>query len=447
MNGIRSAFGFTFVIVAWMLVSLLRADDPPISKSDGTTDPRVDWLKKNAIALKSIDPEDEDFSDLEPLAKAIGEARIVQLGEQSHGDGATFHAKTRLIKYLHEKLHFDVLAFESGLYDCRKAWQLLQEGKMSAYEAAQHGIFGIWTESEQVRPLIDYLGRAAKGKKPLEICGFDCQFTGRAARDDLPDELRGAIDRLPEGSLDSSISEKTLAVVQKLLEPENKTTVDDVDALKACARAFDAAEPNDKLPSDELAFWRQYLSSIVAWADSRREGTMPLPKYTNARDVQMAENLVWLARGPYAGRKIIVWAASFHLMRNPSKVYPSGFSAVFGSQYRDTITMGHDVWKALGKETYTLAFTAAEGEAKLPWFAKANRLEPPEDGSLEDLLLKAGCTNAVIDFRGLGEDGKWLKKSIAARPLGHQYMKSDWTGVFDGIVFTKTMFGSERRAR
>ena len=58
-----------------------------------------------------------------------------------------------------------------------------------------------------------------------------------------------------------------------------------------------------------------------------------------------------------------------------------------------------------------------------------------------------GCTNAVIDFRGLGEDGKWLKKSLAARPLGHQYMKSDWTEVFDGIVFTKTMFGSERRAR
>jgi erythromycin esterase len=430
-----------------MLVSPLLADDPPDSTATGKADERIDWLKKNAIALRSIDPEDEDFSDLEPLAKAIGDARIVQLGEQSHGDGATFHAKTRLIKYLHEKLHFDVLAFESGLYDCRKAWQLMHEGKMPSYEAAQKGIFGIWTESEQVRPLIDYLGRTATGKTPLEICGFDCQFTGRAARDDLPDELGHAIDQLPAGSLDSSAKDKTLDVVQKLLEPENRTTVEDVDALKACARAFDAAEPNERLSSDELAFWRQYLSSMVAWTDSRREGTMPLPQNTNARDVQMAKNLFWLARGPYAGRKIIVWAASFHLMRNPSKVHPSGFSAVFGSQYRDTITMGHNVWKALGKEAYTLAFTAAEGEAKLPWFAKANRLGLPEDGSLEDLLLKAGFTNAVIDFRSLGEDAKWLKKGIAARPLGHQYMKSDWTEVFDGIVFTKTMFGSERRAR
>ena len=63
-------------------------------------DIRVVWLNQNAIPLRSIDPNDKDFSDLEPLVKAIGNARIVQLGEQTHGDGATFLAKTRLIKFL-----------------------------------------------------------------------------------------------------------------------------------------------------------------------------------------------------------------------------------------------------------------------------------------------------------------------------------------------------------
>src|SRR5262245_10969627 len=114
---------------------------------------RVAWLKKHVAPLRSIDPGDEDFSDLESIRKAIGEARIVYLSEPSHGDGSSFHARTRLIKFLHQKCDFDVLAFESGLYDCRKAWELLREGKMTPREAVSQGVFGIWTGSEQVQPL------------------------------------------------------------------------------------------------------------------------------------------------------------------------------------------------------------------------------------------------------------------------------------------------------
>jgi hypothetical protein len=104
----------------WLLYVLLTALAalPPAAARD---DPRITWLKNHAITLHSIDPADEDFADLEPLRWAIGDARIVQLGEQSHQDGATFHAKARLIKFLHQKMGFDVLAVESGLYDCRKA--------------------------------------------------------------------------------------------------------------------------------------------------------------------------------------------------------------------------------------------------------------------------------------------------------------------------------------
>ncbi|MGH9894114.1 MAG: erythromycin esterase family protein, partial [bacterium] len=68
------------------------------------------------MTVRSIDPADEDFKDLEPLIKAIGSARVVQLGEPSHGAGSSFAAKARLIKFLHRRMGFDVVAWESGLY-------------------------------------------------------------------------------------------------------------------------------------------------------------------------------------------------------------------------------------------------------------------------------------------------------------------------------------------
>ena len=80
-------------VVAACLTSIHAQDRPS----------RIAGLKKDAVAIRSIDPSiaDDDFADLKPLMTAIGEARIVVLGEESHGDGATFLAKGRLIKFLH----------------------------------------------------------------------------------------------------------------------------------------------------------------------------------------------------------------------------------------------------------------------------------------------------------------------------------------------------------
>ena len=55
------------VLLSAIAVSLV-ADDAADREA------RIAWLNQHAIALRSIDPADEDFADLEPLRKAIGEA-------------------------------------------------------------------------------------------------------------------------------------------------------------------------------------------------------------------------------------------------------------------------------------------------------------------------------------------------------------------------------------
>ena len=72
------------------------------------------YVAENTVQVKTIEPDATDYTDLASVGNAIGNAGIVMLGEQDHGDGATFLAKTRLIRYLHEKKGFNVIAFESG---------------------------------------------------------------------------------------------------------------------------------------------------------------------------------------------------------------------------------------------------------------------------------------------------------------------------------------------
>ena len=47
------------------------------------------YVNNNTATIASIDPEAAEFEDLTPIGNAIGDARIVMLGEQDHGDAPT----------------------------------------------------------------------------------------------------------------------------------------------------------------------------------------------------------------------------------------------------------------------------------------------------------------------------------------------------------------------
>ena len=186
------------------------------------------------------------------------------------------------------------------------------------------------------------------------------------------------------------------------------------------------------------------LTEVEAASKSEERGD---GKSISLRDIQMGHNLVWLANEAYPQRKIIVWAAAFHLMRNQSQVAmvtePGKTPAERKTtrQYESIQTMGNEAWKDIEKNTYSIFFTAAEGEFRTLSMRQPMQLQPVVAGSLEDLLVQAGCQNAFFDMKGRGKDGQWLEDRLVARFLGNRDSEADWTKVCDGVIFTRKQFG------
>jgi erythromycin esterase-like protein len=100
-----------------------------------------DLIRQQSREIRTIVTSDTDYTDLQSLASSIGNARIVILGEMDNGDGETLKAKTRLVKYLHQKLGFTVLAFESDFNGVNWIWETRKNG-YAALQAVTH----IWTD-------------------------------------------------------------------------------------------------------------------------------------------------------------------------------------------------------------------------------------------------------------------------------------------------------------
>jgi erythromycin esterase-like protein len=110
------------------------------------------WIEQDAVKVSAGPEKSWSARESERLLAAIGDARIVMLGEPSHGAGAAFAAKVRLVRLLHERRGFDVLAWESGLIDLERTEAGLR-GDLDPVDAARRGIFAIWSASAECQPL------------------------------------------------------------------------------------------------------------------------------------------------------------------------------------------------------------------------------------------------------------------------------------------------------
>jgi erythromycin esterase len=443
----RATLKVSTALLATMLLPALSAHGQASSeRATVMTDDsaRVEWLRQHAATIRTVDPDDEDFTDLAAFGRAIGNARVVFLGEPSHGTGNLFSAQARIAKYLHQHHGFDVLVFESGIYDAAKTWQSILAGD-SAHAAFRIGIPPVWSEPAEVRPIMDYVAASAGTDRPLEIAGYDPQLTQSASYRYLADDLRGWLESigLAEQFAGDSILWSGLRTIHHIsaraasfselqqARPDSAAIAPLLVRLHVLREA--AASRSD---DDRSRYWLQVLESagvyarMVAMVKADPENWVP---FWNLRDEQGGRNLVWLADERYAGRRLIVWLATIHAARNIEDVQSDDFD------YTHMVPTGHHVWQALGREMYTLGMVALEGESGgggTTWPIVADQRPEFE---LEEMLGAAGFDSAFLDFRNIPAGGEWLRSPLVSRPFGNGAMLSpSWPNVLDGLLFVRT---------
>ena len=150
----------------------------------------LDWLRANAIPLETCEAG-HGFTDLEPLAALVGDARIVSLGECTHGTREVFQMKHRLVEYLASRRGFTIFSIEANMPEAYRLNEYVLEGKGDPKQLIAGMYFWTWN-TEEVLAMVEWMrefNRSGKGR--IEFTGFDMQ-TPDVAMDVVLDFLETA---------------------------------------------------------------------------------------------------------------------------------------------------------------------------------------------------------------------------------------------------------------
>jgi len=386
--------------------------------------PAFSALEDKLIDLGSVGQGNKDFSGFAGLDSILDGVEIVMLGEQSHGEATTYETKVKLVQYLHQEMGFDLLLFESGLYDCQKAWESIKKGE-SVKRALANSIFSLWAGIKEFAPLPAYVQTQLGTDRELMVLGFDSQFTGAFSKKHFLSDLKEYLFTIDPALPESGEWDHFSTTIEFLLNFDKK-------ALKQQAPASDTLYINHLVDQIEKAnaagdegYWVQVLHSAKVYLGDFAFGT-------NLRDRQMAENLIWL-REQHPTKKIICWGATSHFLFNSSAVRMRSpiISMMGGNYYRKHKMMGDYVKEKYDSQLYTIGFVAYQGKFGLN---RHRQIKPGKEGTLEGMLGESEYDNL---FLPLGESVN--VKGFHSRPLGNFYMKNDIDQVMDGVVFNRLM--------
>jgi erythromycin esterase len=401
------------------------------------------WLAAHASPLRTVEAPANgaaDDADLARFAQVVGDARIVALGESTHGTREFFQAKHRLVEYLVRVHGFRAFAMEANQLRVERVNRYVQGGEGTGAQALG-SLFDVWN-TEEMLALVEWARgwNAAHPDRAVRFVGMDMQD-----------------HRTPADSLRAFLAD---------VEPAMLPRLDALTAEYRAERSFSTPHRADttraRWHAQAQTLWEEVSARLPAWlahAGSRADTLRAAWAVQNAnllrqaalfnvrlsspeRDSLLASNLDWALATLAPGARTVVWAHDVHVSKggDPERSFNQG------AQMGAFLRRGHgDAYRVFSLLTYDGAYTATRGLADYRMAAIEAFPGPP--GSLEHALhalsRPAGTAGWIVDLRAAREDneGRWLWMPRPIRHIGYAAYDYGFALLavlpleFDGAVF------------
>ena len=402
-----------------------------------------------ALRIGSVCEPFDDLAaaDLEPLLQRIGDARIVLLGEASHGTSEFYRMRERISRLLIERKGFSFVAIEGDWPDAARIDHYVRHAEFPPSEWTAFARFPTWMwRNREVRAFVDWL-RAHNGMMEpaarIAFHGLDLYSLYTSIRSVLSylDEVDPATAEVartryacltPWQADPATYGHAALTGTYQSCEDEvARMLIDLVEKRRTYAehdggRFLDAVQ-NARLVANAERYYRtMYYGSRASW---------------NLRDTHMFETLKTLLDFYGNGSNAIVWAHNSHV----------GDASATEMSARGETNIGELCRRTFGRDIYSIGFGTNTGTvaAASNWDGEmeVKKVRPALDGSYEKLCHETGRANFLLPLRaGVASDvvqglmNRRLQRAIGViyRPeteLQSHYFEASLPRQFDEFIW------------
>jgi len=385
--------------------------------------------------INSINPNDTNFSDLYFLKTILANNKIVILGESGHGDGASFEAKTRIIKFLVENMGYRTIAFEGGGFlEMNFAESRIKRGKDVKTEF-EKSWYALWSKSKQIQPLFDFF----TSKNDLNYWGIENQLGNIYSWNYIPiiDSLIGP-DAFKGVNFDTVKAD--IGTLMRYPYDSNLRKTVSLSKIKTELQIIRNNVENLNLPQSD--FVKQAILNIEGTIDANELFYGSHEEYNKSigiRDSLMASNVLWyLKKNP--DEKVIIWTANLHASHNLDE-------AVYKDDddfYQTFIPLGQRLKSKYGSEVFSIAMISTEGQSAIWHLPTPYPIEIPESSWDYQLSKVIDYDYAFINFRNIANNPRCRQLKFESTILGYHQHTGNWFNIFDGVFYIRKMYRSDK---
>jgi erythromycin esterase len=355
----------------------------------------------SALARPLIDP-----GDLTPLLDRIGDARVVQIGEASHGTHEFYAWRSALTQRLIEERGFSFVAVEGDWPDCARVDRAVRDGDpLEALLAYDRWPTWMWA-NEEVLDFTQWLRVHNDGPgAPAGFHGLDVYSLWQSLRAILtwlrehdPDQVPGAL------------------AAYRCFEP----FAEDPQAYAWATRFVDASCEDavvrmlTELRGQDLGVWQN--AEVVAGAEHYYRALVSGANSWNVRDRHMDATLARLLDHYGPDAKAVVWAHNTHV----------GDARATDQARHGDVTIGQLARERYGAENVVLIGMASHRGTVIAgpeWGAPMRTMRVPEGraGSIEDILHAEAPEQALLVFPPPAQRPGLLLDELPHRAIGVVY--------------------------